>query len=473
MFLGRQWELSQLNALWQSDKFQMFILYGRRRVGKTALIREFCKDKPSIFFSAGQSNERMNLEKFSQLVYQHYGEENGSSFVSMEKALSYINERQQLEPLVVVIDEFPYLAAGNSSLLSDLQHIIDFQLSTGKIFLILCGSYMGFMEKEVLGVKSPLFGRRTAQLKLKPMDYADSTLFLEGFSQHEKLLLYGIFGGTPLYLSQIDNSKSIEDNVKRLFLNPMGYLYEEANMLLRQEVKELAVYSSVIEAIANGASKANDISMKTGEESAKCLKYIRVLEELGLVSREVPLLDKPTSRKTIYHIEDLMFVFWYRYVARYRSQLENGAEEIIWSRRVEPDLNHYMGQAFERICHEYVIRKNAAGELPIMFYQLGRWWGINSTSIQHEQIEIDMVAVDGNDYIFGECKWRNELLDIGVVNTLKERAEIMQPKRGETWYMFFSKSGFTDAVRELAVADKHIILVGIDDLMNVKSRGDS
>ena len=195
MFIGREKELSEMNRRYGEKRFQLFILYGRRRVGKTTLLKEFCRRKNHIFYSAEQSNVKLNLEKFSAEIFEHYGETALEPFRSWEKALSYIEERQREEPMVLVIDEFPYLAMIDSALLSTLQHLIDHRLQKGKLFLILCGSYMGFMEKEVLGAKSPLFGRRTAQLHMKPFDYLDSIRFMDGFSKEEKLMLYAAFGG--------------------------------------------------------------------------------------------------------------------------------------------------------------------------------------------------------------------------------------------------------------------------------------
>ena len=202
VFIGREKELADLHELYAQDKFQLFVLYGRRRVGKTTLLNEFCKDKDTIFYSAEQSNNKLNLEKFSALVFNFYGENNLEPFSSWTNALSYIDERQKDKKLVLVIDEFPYLVKKNKALLSELQHLIDHRLIGGKLFMILCGSYMGFMEKEILGSKSPLFGRRTAQLHMKPFNYQTSSKFLDGFSNVAKLELYGAFGGTPLYYSK-------------------------------------------------------------------------------------------------------------------------------------------------------------------------------------------------------------------------------------------------------------------------------
>ena len=234
---------------------------------------------------------------------------------------------------MLVIDEFPYLVKKNKALLSELQHLIDHRLINGNLFIILCGSYMGFMEKEVLGSKSPLFGRRTAQLHMKPFNYQTSSKFLEGFSDEEKLELYGAFGGTPLYLQQIDPKESFEENIKRSYLKVTSYLYEEALLLLRQEVQEPGVYSAIIEAIAGGHTKANEISTKIGEDSAKCLKYIKTLCELGILHKETPFGEKETSRRTIYGISDFMFRFWYRYVFANRTLIETGAQQAVWLKK--------------------------------------------------------------------------------------------------------------------------------------------
>ena len=461
MFIGREQELSDLNALYAMDKFQMFVLYGRRRVGKTTLLNEFCKGKDSIFYSAEQSNDKLNLEKFSALIYQFYGETGWGPFLSWEGALTYIDERQKDKRLILVLDEFPYLVKKNHALLSKLQHLIDHRLNNGKLFLILCGSYMGFMEKEVLGYKSPLFGRRTGQLHMKPFDYQTSIRFLEGFSDEDKLKLYGAFGGTAMYLQQIEKDKSFEENIKNTFLRVTSYLYEEPLLLLRQEVQEPGIYSAIIEAIAGGATKANEISTKIGEESAKCLKYINTLCELGILYKETPFGEKESSRKTIYAISDFMFRFWYRYVFSNRTLVETGVQEAIWQKKIEPTYSDYMSVVFEKVCRDYLLSKN--GQLPVLFTSIGRWWGTDSST--HSQVEIDLVASDGNDYLMCECKWRNELTDMSVLQALRHKAEVFGRKQNETWYVLFSKSGFTDAVRQEAMNDDRILLVKLDEMV--------
>lgn len=466
MFIGRENELADLNDMYNQNKFQLFVLYGRRRVGKTTLINEFCKNKDAIFYSAEQSNNKLNLEKFSGQVFQFYGENTLEPFSSWANALTYINDRQKDKRLIIVFDEFPYLVKKNKALLSELQHLIDHKLQYGNLFIILCGSYMGFMEKEVLSSKSPLFGRRTGQLHMKSFDYHTSLRLLDSFSDEEKLMLYGAFGGTALYLQQIQSEKSFEENIKYAFLRTTAYLYEEPLLLLRQEVQEPGIYSAIIEAIAGGATRSNEISTKIDEEPAKCLKYIKILCELGILYKEVPFGEKPTSRKTIYGISDFMFRFWYRYVFTNRSLIETGAQDAILKKRIQPTYNDYMGLVFEKICSDYLMLQNIRGNLPILFTKIGRWWGSDFES--HSQVEIDIVANEGKDYLICECKWRNEKLDLSVLKGLKEKADAFMKKRNNTWYILFSKSGFTDAVINRAKNDDHIILVDLHDIINLK-----
>lgn len=463
MFVGREKELRDLQRLYEEDSFQMFVLYGRRRVGKTTLLNEFCKGKGTIFYSAEQSSRKSNLDKFSQQIFSYYGETNLQPFLDWEKAFSYIEEKQEGERLIVVLDEFPYLAQQDPSMISVLQHLIDHKLCFGRLFLILCGSYMGFMEKEVLGAESPLFGRRTAQLKLKTFVFFTAKEMMKGFSLEDQMLLYGILGGTPMYLARLNPKRSLQENITDLFLMPTGYLYEEPMLLLRQEVQEPSVYYSIMEAIASGAVRANEIAQKTGEEAAKCLKYIRVLAELGMLWKEVPFGEKYTSRKTMYGIADFMFRFWFRYVSENRTLLETGAQKAVWEKRILPDLNHYMGLVFEEICKEYLMRENSEGRLPILFTKLGRWWGSNPVTRQQE--EIDLIAQDGTRYIFAECKWRREKADYGILIDLQRKADVFCGKREETFYFLFSKGGFTETLKEMAVKDKHLLLISMEELL--------
>lgn len=462
MFIGRKKELSDLNNLYAQGIFQLFILYGRRRVGKTTLLAEFCKDKDTIFFAAEQDSEKGNLDKFSELIFSHYGETTLSPFLSWDNAITFVDERQGDKPLVLVFDEFPYLAKNNKKILSNLQHLIDHKLQYGKLFIILCGSYMSFMEKEVLGEKSPIFGRRTAQLKLKPFTYDIATQFVSDCTNEQKCEYYGAVGGTAQYLGRLRSDANFEKNISNLFLNNTGYLYEEPRLLLRQEIQEPAIYNAIIEAIACGASKSNEIATKTGEEQAKCLKYIQTLCDLDILYKETPFGEKDSSRKTIYGISDFMFRFWYKYVFNNRSLLETGAAQIVYEKKIKPDYSQYMGLVFERICKEFMEKENVSGSLPILFSSIGRWWGTDVK--KKKEVEIDLIAQDGKKYMIGECKWQNEKVDCSVLSDLKGKADVFNSQREETWFVLFSKSGFTKSLLEAAQQDRHILLYDLSKI---------
>ena len=225
-------------------------------------------------------------------------------------------------------------------------------------------------------------------------------------------------------------------------------------------------YSAIIEAIARGYTKANEISTKIGEDAAKCLKYIKTLCELGILYKETPFGEKESSRKTLYGISDFMFRFWYRYVFTNRTLIETGAGDVVWIKRIEPDYSSYMGLVFEKVCMDYMIAQNAKGKLPILFTSIGRWWGTDP--VTRKQVEIDLIANDGKDYLIGECKWRNEKLDLAVLYGLQKKADVFNPRRTNTWFILFSKTGFTQAVTEEAEKNENIILVDIRKLMEMR-----
>ena len=224
MFIGREKELATLNGLYNSDKFEFAVIYGRRRVGKTALISHFIQDKKAIYFMGVESNEKQNLENFSQAIMEYAsGIMPGTLFVSFQAAIEYVFKLCENERLVLVIDEYPYVAKASKSMASTLQMLIDKNKDNSKMMLILCGSSMSYMEDNVLAYKAPLYGRRTAQMKILPFDFEDSCKYFNGFSAEDMALIYGIVGGTPQYLLQMNDSMSVEDNIKNVFLNPASF----------------------------------------------------------------------------------------------------------------------------------------------------------------------------------------------------------------------------------------------------------
>ena len=410
MFIGRNTELKTLDKLYRSNKFELAVIYGRRRVGKTALINEFSKDKDTIFFTGVETNAKQNLENFSRCIMEYQtGFALDSSFASFQAALEYVFQLAQEKRLVLVIDEYPYVARASKSFASTLQLLIDKNKDSSKLFLILCGSSMSYMEDNVLAYKAPLYGRRTAQLKIQPFDFFESCRYFENFSGEDKALAYGIMGGTPQYLMQLDDRLSIEDNIKNTHLNPASSIFEEPNNLLKQEVREPAIYNAVITAIATGASKMNEISGKIDEDTSVCATYIKNLISLGIVKKEMPYGEK-SGRKTIYSIEDNMFRFWYRFVPENTSLISRGAADLAYS-RIAPELSAYMGGVFEEICKQYLWRLLLAGKCAVRFTELGRWWGTNPKTRTQE--EIDIMGTDKDSALFGECKWTNDKVDLG------------------------------------------------------------
>ena len=278
MFIGREKELGNLNRLYGSDKFEFAVIYGRRRVGKTAIINEFTKEKPSICFTGLETNEKQNLENFSKCILEYVTKKPANtSFDSFQTALEFVFGLAEEERIVLVIDEYPYVARASKSLASTLQLLIDKYKDTSKLFLIICGSSMSYMEDQVLAYKAPLYGRRTAQFKIQPFEFREACQYFNRLSDEDKALAYGILGGTPQYLLQLNDKISIEENIKNTYLNQSSSIYEEPQNLLKQEVREPAIYNAIIAAIASGYSKMSEISTKVGEDTSVCATYIKNL----------------------------------------------------------------------------------------------------------------------------------------------------------------------------------------------------
>lgn len=459
MFIGRDRELNALNNRFSSGKFEFAVIYGRRRVGKTALINEFIKDKEAIFFTGVETNATQNLENFSRSIMEHStGMQIDSLFPSFQKALEYVFELSKSKRIVLVIDEYPYVARSSKSLASTLQLLIDKNKEKSKLFLILCGSSMSYMEDHVLAYKAPLYGRRTAQLKIEPFDFFEASLFFKNFSKEEKAIAYGVIGGTPQYLTQINDTLSIEQNVKDLYLKQTSSLFEETENLLKQEVREPAIYNAVITAIATGCSKLNEIANRISEDSSVCAIYIKNLISLGLVKKETPY-GESSKRKTIYSIEDNMFRFWYRFIPDKLSLLSRGASDLVYS-RIAPEISAYMGSVFEQICTQYLWNLLLRGDSPINFPSLGRWWGTNPKTKKQE--EIDIMGVDNDSALFAECKWTNEKVDSSVLEPLLMRSEMFSYSKKH--FFLFAKRGFTKGCIEQANKLGNVSLVQLEDM---------
>lgn len=462
MFVGREEELATLERLYSSSGFQMPVVYGRRRVGKTYLMSEFAKDKPTIFFTAVEDSDAINLRNLSREIslFEHPDAdiESVPVYSDFQSAFEAVFLLARSRRLVLVIDEYPYLAKVSKSVSSILQSLIDRNKDESNLFLMLCGSSLSFMKEQVLGEKSPLYGRRTAQLEVRPFDFFDSLSFFQEASLEDAACYYGMVGGVPLYLQQFRPDLSLPENVEQAFMRPDSILFEEPTSLLKQEVQKAALYNSVIGAIASGSTENNTIATAAGCGSNELTYYLKELQRIGLVDRETPVVG--AGRRAVYRLSDNLFRFWYRFVLPYRSLIERRI-----TRRpiavVEEHLCEYMGPIFEAICAEWLWRGLASGSLEAEFDQLGRWWGNNPTLRREE--EIDLVGVSGGKVsLLGECKWRNEPVGADVVETLDERGTLVGASLPMRY--LFSKTGFTKGCEDLARADGRLRLVTLRDM---------
>lgn len=463
MFIGRQFELNTLERLYTSHKFEFIVIYGRRRIGKTTLINHFIKNKQAIFFMGIESNTSQNLIDLSKAILEYNYIESNTTFLSFKDALDYVFQLSMKERIIMVIDEYPYVARTDKSFSSTLQSLIDKYHDQSQLMLIISGSSMSYMEDHVLAYKAPLYGRRTAQMKLDPFSFKESCAFMSHFNHEEKVLLYGALGGTPLYLKQINNNLSLKDNIINIYLNTTSMLYEEPLNLLKQEVREPALYNAIISAIANGATKMSEISNITNESTNICSAYIKNLINLGIIKKENPYGDT-SSKKVIYTIEDNMFRFWYRFISNNTSLIERGASELVYN-RIEPYFNEYLGYTFEDICKQYLWDILLQNQCPVQFSSIGRWWG-NDRFIK-KQTEIDIIAKqDKNIVLFGECKWRSEKTDISILEKLIHNSKLFSYT--DVYYYLFSKSGYTKEC--LSQASDHVFLISFHDMIEYWNR---
>jgi AAA+ ATPase superfamily predicted ATPase len=313
------------------------------------------------------------------------------------------------------------------------------------------------MENQVLGYQSPLYGRRTAQLKIQPFNFFESIDFHKNYDPYDNALVYGITGGIPQYLTQINGSKTLKENIIESFFDPSSYLFEEPSNLLKQELREPQMYNDIITAIATGSSRLNEIATMTGMETAICSKYLRSLITLGIVRKEFPIFSEK-SNKTIYRLADHMFRFWYRFVPQNISQIQSGAGSMAYE-YIERHIPGYMGEVFEEICKQYLWRENLAERLPFYFRDAGRWWGANP--IEKREEEIDIIAHDDARALFCECKWTKEPVGKDVLDGLIKKSMMFHHK--EKLYCLFSKSGYTDQCK--LSAGSNVKLVEFKDMI--------
>ena len=475
MFIGRENELKLLNDRYRSPNAEFAVLYGRRRVGKTELLRHFSLDKDAFFYTCNEYTDSRQFEKFKDALCDF-----DPAFIKKARGLRDWDELFRSLPelrhkgkLIVVIDEFPYMCAGDKSIPSVLQNAWDSVLKYSEIMLIISGSSISFTEDELLAAKNPLYGRATVIYKLLPLPFSDAVKFFPDYSAEDKVMAYAILGGIPHYLKQFSPDLSLMENIIKNILTKGTALYGEVEYILHQELREPTVYSTILEVIATGANKYNEIAQKARLDSGKLNFYLKGLLELGLVQKELPAAatDKELANRSAgeYRVCDNYFRFWFAFCYGNITELEKGGAQELWDYEIENELHRFCSRAFEEVCTDWLRAERKAGRAPFPFLNIGRWWG----NVRHtdetgkpftstEEIDILAYNKDKTACIIGECKFRNSPFDHDQLLRLRKKLDL----RGvEAYYYLFSLSGFTAAVSN--EENEHLMLVPIDKITNI------
>jgi AAA+ ATPase superfamily predicted ATPase len=462
-FIGRQKELAIFNDRYDSDSAELVFLYGRRRIGKTEFLRRFAEGKNVLFFSANESGDNEQKERFKQSMMSFGFNGDPALLDNWENIFKNLMKLKFSGKTLVMIDEFQYLFMSNRSIPSILQNVWDEYLSKSNIMLVLCGSAMSFIENEVLGSKNPLYGRATSIFKMKELTFEEAAQFFPEYSLKDKIVSYAILGGIPFYLKQFSPSMSIGENIKQRVLSYDSVLYNEVEFMLKQELRETAIYNTLISAIALGSTKLNEISQKTMIDAAKVNVYLKNLIELNIVVKEYSVLD--TIKKSaniqngLYKISDNFFRFWYRYVYPNKNDIERGYTDMLAIDIAESAGTEYTSLCFEELCIEHIRKLNATRKLPFVAKQIGKIWA--------KRFEVDVGATDGRTILIGECKWTNSPVGTEVMDGLKEKIRTHRELADfeEHILYLFSRSGFTKMVKEEAKRNGAVLL-DIEDMFN-------
>jgi AAA+ ATPase superfamily predicted ATPase len=439
-FIDRREELAFLEEKWLEPKPQLIILWGKRRVGKTELVKQFIEDKPHIYFLAESTNDREQLLRFSQALGQFFREPllRTRGFSGWEESFGYVKEKKQR--FILVVDEFPYLIFSNPGIISLFQKAWDEYWSKSQIFLILLGSSMAMMESDVLGYRSPLYGRRTGQWRVDPLPFSGARQFRKDKSFLDQISHFAVAGGIPAYWLQFDLQKSFQENLKSSVLRKGAVLYEVVEFILLEELREPRYYFALLQALAQGKRKLSEIVNATGITQPVANKYLGVLGELKIVERELPVTEEkaPKSKKGLYRIQDEFFQFWFKFIFPRRGELEMGKVDEVM-KTIAEDFPQHLSGIYEKVALE-TVWQNRDAFFP--FSKAGRWWDRNN--------EIDLVAISKqhDSILFGEVKWSEKPIGVDIYEALKEKSKKVEwaSKKRKEYFCLFSRRGFTEAM---------------------------
>ncbi len=456
-FINREKELETLEKEYEKEKSSFVVIYGRRRTGKTTLIEKFIQNKKSIYFLADLQHEKLQLERFKNVVAESLNDQLLKSIEinNWETLFKYIFEKEHKEKLIIAIDEFQYLAKINKAIPSVFQSIWDSTLKNKNVMLILSGSLISLMYDIALNYSSPLYGRRTVQIKLQPMNFFNFKKFFKTKDNDKLFQFYSVIGGIPRYIELFDEKKDIFTNIKENIIDKNSFLYEEPKFVLRDEVRDPITYFSILQVISQGEHKIGKIASKLGIETKNLTSFIEKLIELEIVERQVPVTEEnpSKSKKGLYFIKDNFFNFWFRYVFPYQSYLETEKYQFVLE-KIKSEFHLYASFIFEKVSLDYLLHK---AQLPFIIQKAGRWWDKDK--------EIDIVALGENEILFGECKYWDRPVGISVLNELIEKAKYvdLKDKNRKEYFAIFSKGGFKKELKDLSKKVDNIFLFSLKE----------
>ena len=451
-FVDREDELARLRARYGSDSAEFVIIYGRRRLGKSELVRQSIADRDdAVYYQAIESTPQNQLKHFTDACAVTFPDL-GRLRRDWETLLEALGERNA----IVVIDEFPFLIEADRSILSRVQRVWDTELQHTEMTLILVGSAISVMEEDVLAGTSPLYGRRTATIDLEPLSPGCIEAFVPEYDSEATVMTWAIYGGTPFYLQTIDPTRSLGENVTAAILSERGLLYAEPEFLLRTELRQPNTYFSILRALAHGRRTPNEIAEMAGVEAESLSTYLGKLRRLRLVERHIPVTASPTtSKRGRYRISAPLFQFWFRFVYGQQDRLRL-LDTAAFDELVAPDLADYVSPLFERLC---------GMALPALvdrqFQSVGQWW--------HREHELDVLGLTNNGIVAGECKFTTSPVNAGVLRNLERTAERVEWSEGTResapLYVLFSRAGFSDDLRQQTENRADVELFDLQDVL--------
>ena len=457
-FIGRTKELNDLELEYKR-KHSFVVLYGRRRIGKTELIKQFILNKPALYFLATEESEPQSMKRFADSLAEFTHQEylKNATFNDWLELFKIFADTPVQKTKVLVIDEFQYLVNTNQAFSSIFQKVWDEVLSKKDIMVIICGSYINMMTSQVLSEKSPLYGRRTAQIRLAPLTFWEISQHYKKKTFAQMIELYAVTGGVPKYMEFFDNDNTLMENIARAVLNKNGFLYDEPAFLLNKEVKEPVNYYSIMKVIAAENHKLSEIASAMQTESSRLTPYLETLQGLYLLEKKIPVTERnpEKSRKGLYFMCDIFMRFWFKFVFPYKGELELENTNFVTEKLNEHFIDNHVAFVYEDVCRNIFAELCKNKQIDFVPSRIGSYWDKN--------VEIDLVAVDeSNKRIFvSECKYYkdNKPIDVSVYAKLQEKC----PKEAFAGYDIifglFSKSGFSDRLKEIAQSNNNKLVL--------------